>query len=59
MWAGIVKLPEERRRETVVGAEGWGGEFAAFGCGEFASFGRWRICSLRIAENLLEDPPGT
>ena len=28
------------------------------GCGEFASFGRWRICSLRIAENLPEDPSG-
>ncbi|HAJ94318.1 MAG TPA: hypothetical protein DCM41_05420 [Synergistaceae bacterium] len=25
---------------------------SAFDCGEFASFGRWRICSLRIAENL-------
>ena len=26
--------------------------------GEFASCGRWRICSLRIAGNLPEDPSG-
>ena len=26
--------------------------------GEFATFGRWIICSLRITENLQEDPSG-
>jgi len=36
--------------QTVVGAKGR--------VGEFASCGRWGICSLRIAVNLPEDPSG-
>ena len=41
--------PWDSRKDT-------GGEFAAFGCGEFASYGRWRICSLRFAVNCVQRP---
>ncbi|MEA4873042.1 MAG: hypothetical protein VB076_09575 [Synergistaceae bacterium] len=45
-------LEEKKTASSEGAAEQWQssegkgrvGEFAAFGCGEFASFGRWRIC---------------
>jgi len=42
----------------LLGHKGRVGEFAASGLRGIRDIRRWRICSLRIAENLPEIPPG-
>ena len=51
----ISDLPQLRLAELAL--EGWRpgrppGNLQPLGCGEFASFGRWRICSLRSVSQL-------
>ncbi|MDD3963933.1 MAG: hypothetical protein PHU76_05695, partial [Synergistaceae bacterium] len=53
----IVKL-SSNSSQTVVGAKGSCGEFAAFRLRRIRDICRWRICSLRIAVNLPETPTG-